>query len=421
MVALRDDRKSDVKPGLIDDLQDTARWRILGLVCAGIVLSMTTWFSATAIMPDMIRLWQLSQSQASWLTIAVQIGFVIGALGSSIVGLPDLVSLRKLMAVSAIVAALANLSLLFVPSIAALLLARCVTGIALAGVYPPALKLISTWFKRGRGLALGALIAALTLGSASPHLIRVLVGQIDWRIVVGVTSAATVIGGLVLWRFAEDGPFPFRAATFDPKQILIVLWNRPLALATVGYLGHMWELYAMWGWFLAYVGAAGPHIGLVGQRTASLVTFVVIGAGVVGAVLGGLLADRIGRTATAAIMMAVSATCALTIGFAFEGPTWLFITIAVVWGLSIIGDSAQFSAMATELSDSRYVGTALALQLGLGFLLTVVSIRLTPMVAGLIGWRWSLLVLVPGPVVGIGAMLLLRRRAEAIQIAGGLR
>ena len=227
-------------------IADAARWRVLGLVCAGIVLSMTTWFSATAIMPDLIRLWHLSASQASWLTNAVQIGFVVGALGSSVVSLPDLVSLRKLMALSALLAALANLTLLWVPSFALLLLARFVTGIALAGIYPPALKLIATWFKQGRGLALGALIAALTLGSASPHLIRVITDHIAWQSVVIAASAATAAGALILLVVAKDGPFPFSKATFDPSQITSVLRNRPLALANLGYIGHMWELYAMW-------------------------------------------------------------------------------------------------------------------------------------------------------------------------------
>ena len=405
----------------VEARDESARWRVLGLVCIGIVLSMTTWFSATAIMPDLIRLWHLSPSRASWLTNAVQIGFVVGALGSSLVGLPDLVSLRKLMAVSALLAALANLCLLWVPSVGSLLLARFATGVALAGIYPPALKLISTWFKRGRGTALGALIAALTLGSAAPHLIRVMTDHVDWRIVVIAASAATAIGAALMLVVAEDGPFPFSKATFDPRQIAAVLRNRPLALANLGYFGHMWELYAMWGWFLAYVGAALPHLGPSGPKMASLLTFIVVASGVVGAVSGGVLADRIGRTATAALMMAVSATCAAAIGFSFDGPLWLFMAIAVLWGITIIGDSAQFSAMATELSDPRYVGTALALQLGLGFSVTIVSIRVTPILADAIGWRWSLLLLVPGPLIGIVAMLLLRRDPASRQIAAGLR
>jgi MFS family permease len=391
---------------------DRARWRMLGLICAGVVLCMTTWFSATAITPELILRWRLSGAQVAWLTNAVQLGFVTGALLSSFVSLPDLVPLRKLMGVSALVAAAANLCLLWAPSTGWLLAARFVTGVALAGVYPPALKLTATWFMRGRGTALGSVIAALTLGSASPHLVRSVADRVDWQIVVEAASACTVLGASILVLFAREGPFPFSKAVFNPRYLGVVLKNRPLILANLGYLGHMWELYAMWGWFLAFTRAASPRLGVSGGRSASLVTFAVIASGIVGAVLGGILADRTSRTFAAGLMMALSGICAIAIGFVFDGPPWLFLAIAVLWGVTVIGDSAQFSAMATELSESSYVGTALALQLGLGFLLTLISIRLTSVLAAHIGWRWSFLPLALGPAVGVFAMLLLHRRVK---------
>jgi len=390
---------------------------MLGLICTGVVLCMTTWFSATAITPELVQLWHLSAGQVSWLTNAVQLGFVTGALLSSFVSLPDLVSLRKLMGVSALVAALANVCLLWVPSIHWLLVARFVTGVALAGVYPPALKLASTWFVRGRGTALGLIIAALTLGSAFPHLVRYLTDRVDWQAVVMAASACTLGGGALMLLFAREGPFPFSKAVFNPRYVGVVLRNRPLALANLGYFGHMWELYAMWGWFLAYVRAASPRLGLTGGRAASLVTFVVIASGIVGAVLGGVLADRTSRTFAAGLMMGLSGLCALAIGVVFNGPVWLFFLVAVLWGVTVIGDSAQFSAMATELSDPSYVGTALALQLGLGFALTLVSIRMTPVIAAHIGWRWSFLPLAAGPAVGVAAMVLLRRVSPAKRVS----
>lgn len=389
--------------------EDRARWRMLGLICAGVVLCMTTWFSATAITPELIQIWRLSGAEVAWLTNAVQLGFVTGALLSSFVSLPDLVPLRRLMGVSALVAAAANLCLLWAPSTGWLLIARFVTGVALAGIYPPALKLTATWFVRGRGTALGLVIAALTLGSASPHLIRSLTDRVDWQIVVEAASACTVGGAAILVLFAREGPFPFSKAVFNPRYLGIVLKNRPLVLANLGYFGHMWELYAMWGWFLAFTRATSPQIGLGGARSASLVTFAVIASGIVGAILGGVLADRTSRSFAAGLMMTLSGLCAVTIGIVFDGPLWVFLLIAVLWGITVIGDSAQFSAMATELSDSSYVGTALALQLGLGFLLTLVSIRFTSVLAAHIGWRWSFLPLAFGPVAGVVAMLLLHR------------
>jgi MFS family permease len=393
----------------IEERSDQARWRMLGLICAGVVLCMTTWFSATAITPELVLRWHLSAGQVAWLTNAVQLGFVTGALLSSLVSLPDLVPLRKLMGVSALVAAAANLCLLWVPSVGWLLVVRFVTGVALAGIYPPALKLASTWFVRGRGTALGLVIAALTLGSASPHLIRSLTDRVDWQAVVQASSACTLVGAVVLVFFVAEGPFPFSRAVFNPRYMAVVMRNRPLVLANLGYFGHMWELYAMWGWFLAYVRAALPQLGLAGGRNASVVTFVVIASGVAGAAVGGVLADRTSRMFAAGLMMTLSGLCAVAIGFVFAGPVWLFFAVAIVWGVTVIGDSAQFSAMATELSDPSYVGTALALQLGLGFALTLVSIRMTPVIAAHIGWRWSFLPLAAGPAVGVVAMVMLRR------------
>jgi MFS family permease len=401
---------------------DASRWRVLAILSIAIVLSLTTWFSATAITPELKREWHLSPFVLSWLTVGVQIGFVCGALAASLVNLPDIVRLNRLMALSAALAAAANASLLVEPSPIVAIAARVLTGLALAGVYPPALKLVSTWFNRDRGLALGMVVGALTLGSSMPHLFRSLSAAVDWRFVVKMSTLATSIGAVLFLFFAREGPYPFGRALFDPRQAGAVFRDRNLLLANLGYFGHMWELYAMWAWLLVYVNAAlgAQHISLVGR--ASLLTFVAIGMGTFGCILGGILSDRIGRTATTAGMMIVSGACALAIGFAFDGPSWLFISILVIWGVSVIGDSAQFSAMVTELADRRFVGTALSVQLGLGFALTVVAIWLMPRMADFLGsWRWAFLMLVPGPSIGASAMLLLRRSPASARLANGMR
>jgi MFS family permease len=401
---------------------DASRWRVLALLSTAIVLSLTAWFSATSILPELKREWNLSPFVLAWLTNGVQIGFVCGALGASLVNLPDIVRLRTLMALSALLAAAANASLLLDHGPVGAVAARVVTGFALAGVYPPALKLVSTWFNRDRGLALGTVIGALTLGSSLPHLFRSLSEEVDWRFVVKTSTLATLVGAVLFLFFAQEGPYPFARALFDPRQAGAVFRDRDLRLANLGYFGHMWELYAMWAWLIVYVNEAleAQHMSLVGR--ASLVTFVAIGTGAFGCILGGILSDRIGRTLTTAGMMIVSGACALAIGFAFDGPSWLFITILVIWGISVIGDSAQFSAMVTELADQRFVGTALSVQLGLGFALTVVAIWLMPRMADCLGsWRWAFLVLVPGPSIGASAMLLLRRSPASARLANGRR
>ncbi len=399
-----------------------ARWAVLSLICAAIVLSMTTWFSATAITQDLQQVWNLPKAILPWLTNGVQIGFVMGALGASLINLPDIVRLSRLMAASAALAAIANALLLTEPGPAALIALRIATGVALAGVYPPALKLVATWFARGRGLALGAVIGALTLGSSLPHLFRALSASFAWQTVVIATSAATLTGAAMFLIVSREGPHPFSRSTFDPRQIGIVFRDRPLALTTIGYLGHMWELYAMWAWLLLYVQAALSRQAIGMPAVASFITFGAIASGVIGCLLGGGLSDRFGRTATTAGMMIVSGICALATGFVFDGPTWLFVAIMVIWGISIIGDSAQFSTAVTELADPRYVGTALSVQLGLGFALTVLTIWLVPLVADTLGgWRWGFLFLVPGPLIGALAMLRLRTLPASTKLAGGKR
>jgi MFS family permease len=395
--------------------------RTLAILTLALILSMTTWFSATAILPELTAAWHLDGGARTWMTNGVQLGFVIGALGLSLVNLPDIAPLRLLMAAAATLAACANLLLLFVEAPGWAVLLRVVTGLALAGVYPPALKLVATWFQRGRGLAMGFVIAGLTLGSAFPHFIRAVLGTFDWHAVVVAASLLTLAGAALFLAFAREGPYPFNRGVFDPRQLGRVVRNRGVALANLGYFGHMWELYAMWGWFLAFASATVAAKPLWPAAAISGLAFAVVAIGVLGAIGGGLLSDRIGRTATTALMMAISAACAALIGFAVEGPFLVFLAIALIWGASVIADSAQFSAMTTEVGEPDLVGTALAFQLGIGFALTMVSLWLVPVVAAAVGWRFTFLVLVPGPVIGIIAMLVLRRLPEAERIAQGRR
>lgn len=397
------------------------RWRALALICVGVIGAMTCWFTATAVTPELMRDWSLTAEQAGWLTNAVQIGFVLGALASSLVNLPDIMRLTRLIAGSALLAALANAAMLAEPGFGVAVSARFLTGLALAGVYPPAMKLMATWFVCGRGLAMGLLVGGLTLGSSMPHLFRALGAGLDWRVVVIGSTLATGSSVLIFGLLVREGPHAFGRATFDPRQALAVLRSRPLLLANIGYFGHMWELYAMWAWILAFATAAAQG-GVAPFGSASLFAFLVVASGVIGCILGGVLSDRIGRCLTTAGMMVVSGACAVLIGLAFDGPAWMLAAIALVWGIAIIGDSAQFSAAVTELADPRLVGTALTLQVSIGFALTVAAIWLMPVIADVLGgWRWSFVALLPGPVIGTWAMLRLRQLPEARQLAGGRR
>lgn len=398
--------------------RETGRWAALSLLSLALVLSMTTWFSASAVVPQLRAEWSLSESAAAWLTISVQLGFVCGAVVSSLFNVSDIVSPRRVILFGALGAATANALFGYTGEVESGILLRFLTGFFLAGVYPPAMKLMSTWFVRGRGVALGILVGAITVGSATPHLVNGL-GGLDWKVVIFATSALTLLGGLIAGFVVKDGPHPFPRAVFDPRQAGALFTNRGVRLASFGYFGHMWELYAMWAWFLVFFSAALEEVGMGSGATAAYATFAVIGVGGLGCFVGGVLGDRWGRTNTTALMMAVSGLCALCIGLLFGGSPWLVLVVGLVWGFAVIGDSAQFSTMCTELADQAYVGTVLTLQLALGFTLTVATIWLIPVLETLVGWQWAFVVLVPGPLFGLVSMLRLRSLPEARKIAGG--
>jgi MFS family permease len=410
-----------VNTELLIEPQPAGRFRALFILSICIVLSMTTWFSATAVIPKLQLIWNLTPTLSAWLTIGVQLGFVIGAIGSSIVSLSDIVSSKKLMIYGSIGAAAANLGLLLVESAHLAIFFRLMTGVFLALVYPPSLKLISTWFRRGRGLALGALVGSITLGSAAPHFINA-IGGLGWELVVIATTIATLSGALIIGLFVHEGPFPYPRAPFHMGRIGQVFKNRGVLLASVGYFGHMWELYAMWAWFLTFSRMAFIELNIDSPSAASFFTFAAIGIGALGCIVGGIMGDRWGRTATTSLMMCISGSCALLAGFVYDGPLWMLIALGLIWGFTVVADSAQFSTIVTELGDPMYVGTALTVQLGIGFMLTVVTIWLLPLAAAsLNSWQWVFLILIPGPLIGTCAMLFLRRMPEAIKIANGNR
>lgn len=395
----------------------------LARVASAAVLANATWFSATAIVPALQRDWSLTAAGAAWLVVVVQVGFITGSLAAAVLNLPDRVPVRRLMAAAALIAAVANLGLLFADGLAVALPSRFVVGVALAGIYAPGVRLVATHYPRGRGLATGVVVGALTLGSGSPNLVRGL-GDLPWQATIAVTSCLAVVAAIVV-RPVQPGPAAAPTPPLDlGAAVRTVLREQPLRLATAGYLGHMWELYALWTWVATFyvmsrttVTGAPPSVTQTG-----VVAFAAIGvAGMAGSVLAGRLADRLGRTAITSAAMIVSAACCLISPLAYTAPTPLLTIVLLVWGASVIADSAQFSAAATELAEPRYAGSVLALQLALGFALTVASIRLVPAVADAIGWQAALLPLAVRPILGTVAMLRLRGLPAASRLADGRR
>jgi MFS family permease len=389
------------------------RWWILALLSAAEFFGMSLWFTASAISPQLQRIWQLNSIETGWLTTTVQLGFVAGTAAAAILNLADIVPARWYFAACALLGAAANAGLAVAPSYRAALCLRLLTGMFLAGVYPPAMKMAATWFRSARGLAIGTVVGALTVGKATPYLLRAVEGA-DFRAVILIASAGAMLAAALVGCGYHDGPYPFERRAFSWEMAGTVLRHRQTRLATTGYLGHMWELYAMWTWIPAFVAASfAARSSSVGSAPpawfADLVAFGAIASGGLGCLWGGWQADRMGRERLVTLALAASGTCALTIGAFYGWNPWLLATVAWVWGFFVVADSAQFSTLVTEVAPPHTVGTALTLQTSLGFLLTMVTIQLIPRVVGWTSWRWAFAVLTLGPAAGIFAIRQLAR------------
>jgi MFS family permease len=399
-----------------------ARYRTLIIVSIASLFGLSVWFSANAISTALEAEKALREQDVAWLTIAVQLGFVFGTLVIAFSNLADLLNARTLFFISAIGAGLLNLLVIPIDNLPLLILVRFGTGAFLGGVYPPAMKVLSGWFNRGRGFALGMMIGALTLGSGSPHLLRSIFVD-NWEAVIIGSSILAFIGGSAMRALVKDGPFEVPAAKFRPSSMLMVFTERGLRLTMIGYLGHMWELYAMWAWIGAFMTFVIGTRSVIGESLdlASTLTFGVFFVGAVASPLAGILAERIGRVAVTSIAMVLSGSMAAMIGFLPTDLAPLVVIVAMIWGATVIADSAQFSTAVTELAPPEYRGTILTFQTGLGFLLTAGSIWLVPVLEDASGWGLAFAVLAIGPVIGTIAMLRLRQLPEAQKLANGRR
>jgi MFS family permease len=398
------------------------KWRVLIALALAELLGLTLWFSASAITPTLVLEWQLNEGQSSWLTMSVQLGFVLGTLISALLNLPDILNARYLFATCAFLGALTNGAIgLFVDGIYIALGLRFLTGVFLAGVYPPGMKVMATWFKQDRGMAIGVLVGALTLGSAAPHLLKVIGGP-DWRTLMLYASCCSLLASLICLLLVKDGPHATVGARFDWRVTSRALANPGVRLANFGYLGHQWELYAVWTWISLFLYESFSASALNDpEHWAALASFATIGIGGLGCIIAGILADRFGRTGITIVSMAVSGSCCLGIGLFFGGNPHILTGLCLVWGFFIVADSAQFSTSITELSDPAYIGTTLTLQTCLGFMLTLITIRLVPYFVTEVGWRWAFAPLALGPALGILAMYRLRKSPDVIKIGGERR
>ncbi len=421
-------------------------WSTLVLLAVAELMGMSLWFTASALSPELAAQWGLSEGQAGWLTTVVQLGFVAGTAVAAFLNLADIVPAARYFCVSALLGAGVNAAVLLAPEYGSALVLRFLTGFFLAGVYPPAMKMIATWFRDARGFAIGTIVGALTVGKAVPYLLTSVEGGGAALVLVGASVACAASGLLVLGTY-RDGPYGFERRPFSWQLAGVVLRHRETRLAIAGYLGHMWELYPMWATITLFFGdyfadggglggmVAGDPSGAGGVIPAGTVAgsaaaadagalsaaglagvagFGAIAIGGVGAVMAGTWADRLGRERVTIWSMAVSGACAAVMGWLLAAPFWLVAVVAGVWGFAVVADSAQFSAVVTEVAPRHAVGTALTLQTSLGFLLTAATIWMTVELEIRYGWRVAFGVLALGPWAGIVAMRRLQRlRADS--------
>ncbi|MEM9332400.1 MAG: MFS transporter [Pseudomonadota bacterium] len=387
----------------------TPKLRSITLLVLAQVSALSLWFISSAVLPDMLVEFEISPLAQAALTSAVAAGFVLGALISAFTGLSDRFDPRFVFATCACIASGSGFGLLLVdPGTVASITLRFVTGMMLAGVYPVGMKIAVGWGKEDRGLLVGVLVGALTFGSASPHLVAWL-GEAEWRLTIAIVSSCTLISaGLIL--LSGLGPFHAKAPAFEASSIKKAWTIKRVRYAYLGYFGHMWELYAMWAWIgtatLASYKVSMPEADAV--SLSKLTAFLAIGLGGVACILGGMVADKLGKAEVTIVAMIVSGLSALLAAVTFGGDPWITFVVVIVWGIAIIPDSPQFSALVADGSPPEIAGSLMTFQTAIGFALTILTVQLTPYLVSVTSWPTAMVIMALGPAFGVWYMLKLR-------------
>ena len=396
-----------------------SKFAILIIISVSLLFSLTVWFSVNAIVDQLISLWALNEYDIAILSMILIFGFVTGGVLSALLNLSDVIKTKNFYSLFAGLSALTNFLVIFSPNFLWLLLFRFLTGFFLAGVYPTAMKLMASWFQEHRGLAVGILLGALTAGSGLPYVFNI-IGAPEWRLLLSVSSLLALVGTILIYLFITEGPYVSHGAKFKLSNLKVIWAKNSVKYANLAYFGHMWELYAFWVWIPIFLKESYILSYPSGDATLffSIGTFIVFISGALGNAFGGLLADRIGRTKFNIIMLIISGSSSLVIGFFFNN-TILALIIAIIWGITVVPDSPQYSVMITELSDQDYIGTSLTVQTSVGFGITLISIRLLPSFVHTVSWSFGFMLLALGPLIGIIALILLRKEPDSTKIGQG--
>ena len=358
------------------------------------------WFAGNAIVLDLQRDWGLAEQSVGYVTSAVQLGFICGTLIFALLVIADRFSPRRVFFTCSIAGALANIALLIAPQdLTWLLVLRFATGFCLAGIYPVGMKIAAGWYAQGLGRALGYLLGALVLGTAFPHLVRSSGADLPWEQVILIVSALAILGGFVMLMLVPDGPHLPKGSVFEPGVLKIVFSSRRFRASAFGYFGHMWELYTLWAFIPLFLLAYSNSNDIL--LNVPLWSFLVIGVGFFGSAIGGIVSTRFGSARVAAVQLSISGTCCVLSPILFNAEPIIFLSFLLIWGITVIGDSPQFSALNAANAPREYVGSALTIVNSIGFLITIFSIQLASTMLTQISPQYIFLLLVPGPLIGL--------------------
>ncbi len=385
--------------------------RILPVIIVSQFTGTSLWFAGNAVLGDLQRQWELGAEALGYMTSAVQLGFVLGTLTFAFFAISDRYSPRKVFLLCSLLGALCNLGVYLADGLVSLLALRFATGFFLAGIYPVGMKIAAGWFQRDLGNAIGFLVGALVLGTAFPYLLKALGQAYPWEAVTVAVSVTAALGGVLMWALVPDGPYLAKGAQFDPRAFALIFRSPLFRSSAFGYFGHMWELYAFWAF--APVVLAAHFAQSNAALSVPLWAFFVIGAGSIGCVAGGLLSLKTGSARVAFAQLATSGTCCIASPFFFHAPTPVFLAFMLLWGITVVGDSPQFSALNAQNAPKALVGSALTIANCIGFSITIPSILLLSYLAGHVSTAFLYLSLAIGPMFGLLALLPLLRPVES--------
>lgn len=362
------------------------------------------WFAGNAIIGDVQRQWSLGGGALGFVTSAVQFGFIAGTLCFAVFAVSDRFSPRKVFFFCSLLGSCTNLLVyLAAGGFTSLMIFRGMTGFFLAGIYPVGMKIASGWYRKGLGKALGFLVGALVLGTALPHLLKGSGQHVAWQTVIIAISLISAGGGALMYVLVPDGPYLFKGTTFNGRALKLIFERRELRAAAFGYFGHMWELYTLWAFvpmFLSAYISGHPKA----EINISLWTFAIIAAGCIGCIGGGLVAGRFGSAPVAFVQLCFSGICCLLSGLIFQAPPELFLACLLFWGIVVVGDSPQFSALVAHTAPEELIGSALTIVNCIGFFITIISIQLTSALINVIPSAYLFILLTIGPIIGLRSL-----------------